>query len=106
VKILPEFLPGPQVTIKDQLSTMFGCLDIPVGGRLYLNLTGGPRAGVVIRGDYELVTKGGWICIDYDDDGFLVGLEFHSGDPFGNKSLNKKSGYLQPKNPLADKKES
>lgn len=75
-----------------------GSLIVSDGGKVYLNMTGAPRRGVIIRGDYELVLKDGWICFDYDcDTGYVVGLEIHSGNPFDKSCSPRKPGYLQPK---------
>ncbi len=75
-------------------------ITIPPDGVLALNLTGKARSGVVVRHDGELVTRSGWVCLDYDDEGYLVGLEFHEGDPF--EANTKNMSYLQPNNPVAN----
>ena len=61
--------------------------------RAYLDFN--PQAKQRRRHDGQLVLSNGWICLDYDDRGFLVGLEFVEGDPFGEVI-----SYLQPRNPL------
>ena len=50
------------------------------------------------RHDGQLVVSNGWINLDYDDNGFLVGLEIVEGDPFAANI--QPPTYLQPKNPV------
>lgn len=50
------------------------------------------------RAQGELVIHNGWACLDYDSQGFLVGIELHAGDPFNGQV--SPPDYLQPKNPL------
>jgi len=46
----------------------------------------------------ELVLRNGWAHLDYDDEGFLIGLEIVEGDPF--TGVSECIPYLQPINPL------
>ena len=46
----------------------------------------------------ELVLSNGWVHLDYDSQGFLVGLEIVEGDPF--TGTTEAISYLQPINPL------
>lgn len=46
----------------------------------------------------ELVLRNGWVHLDYDDEGFLVGMEIVEGDPM--TGVSSCIPYLQPINPL------
>lgn len=46
-----------------------------------------------IRHENALVLENGWIDIDLDGDGYVVGIEIHEGNPFGRTPLQA----FQPK---------
>lgn len=74
--------------------------EIDLGRRMYLDLN--PSAKQRRRHGINdcLVIEQGGIFLDYDQGGFLVGLEIVEGDPF--KMKIHPIDYMQPKNPLAN----
>ena len=68
----------------------------PPDSRMYVKLT--EDCDVPHRHPGELVLRNGWACLDYDKEGFLVGIEIVEGDPFTGTS--ECISYLQPTNPL------
>jgi hypothetical protein len=72
---------------------------IPEKGKLYLNTTGAPRSGVVVRLPGELVLRHGWVNFEMDDEGYIVGIEIHAGDPFKGNEIQGMP-WLNPKTPL------
>lgn len=50
------------------------------------------------RHDGELVLRNGWVHLDYDNEGFLVGMEIVEGDPV--TGVTECIPYLQPVNPM------
>ena len=69
---------------------------VVVGARGYLDLN--PNADVRRRHDCALVMANGTIHLDYDSQGWLVGMELVEEDP--RKNTTGPAEYLQPKNPL------
>ena len=65
--------------------------------RTYISM-GGPQKGMPTRHDGELIMENGWVCLDFDSRGFLVGLELVEGDPM--TGVTNWIPYLQPTNPL------
>jgi hypothetical protein len=54
--------------------------------------------GIPRRHDGELVLRNGWVHLDYDESGFLVGIEIVEGDPV--TGVSECIPYLQPVNPM------
>jgi hypothetical protein len=65
--------------------------------RVYIKLNP-EHTKICRRHDGELVLRNGWVHLDYDDEGFLVGLEIVEGDP--QTGVTETIPYLQPLNPL------
>jgi hypothetical protein len=72
-------------------------LDVDSRSRLYLQLDPNSK-NMPRRHPGELVMRNGWVCLDYDNEGFLIGLEFVQGDPM--TGVSECIQYLQPINPL------
>jgi hypothetical protein len=66
--------------------------------RTYIGLCQGENKWMPKRHPGELIMRNGWIYLDYDNDGFLVGLEVVEGDPA--TGVSESIPYLQPRNPL------
>ena len=67
--------------------------------RIYIQLA--PQSKEIPRRHQgELVLRNGWVNLDYDQEGFLVGFEITEGDPFSG--VTECISYLQPINPLAN----
>jgi len=66
--------------------------------RIYLDLSPDQHEGMPRRHQGELIMRNGWVHLDYDREGFLIGLEFVEGDPF--TGVTEAIRYLQPVNPL------
>lgn len=64
--------------------------------RIYIKLSDFKK--IPRRHDGELVLRTGWVHLDYDDEGYLVGLEIVEGDPA--TGVTEAIPYLQPLNPL------
>lgn len=65
--------------------------------RIYLKLS--PEHNQIPRRHQgELVLRNGWMHLDYDDEGFLIGVEIVEGDPI--TGVSECIPYLQPINPL------
>jgi hypothetical protein len=65
--------------------------------RIYLRLA--PEYKVIPRRHQgELVLRNGWMHLDYDNEGFLIGIEIVEGDPISG--VTECIPYLQPVNPL------
>ena len=80
-----------------QANTSEGSVLAQPDSRLYINLdsdTVKPRR----RHDGELVMRNGWIHLDYDEAGYIVGLELVEGDPV--TGVTECIPYLQPINPM------
>ena len=75
-----------------------GLVSVPSDTKLYINLDQQNRIELRKRHPGELVLRNGWICLDYDAEGFLVGLELVEGDPM--TGVTECIDYLQPVNPL------
>jgi hypothetical protein len=74
-----------------------GSLEGTSDSRIYINLSPDQKK-LPRRHDGELVLRNGWMCLDYDAEGFLVGLEIVEGDPM--TGVSECIPYLQPVNPL------
>ena len=70
-------------------------LIVPHLSTLYFNFAR-EYTGLKRRHSGELVMRNGWVCLDYDEDGYLIGLEVHEGDPLSAGATP--IGYLQPDN--------
>ena len=76
-----------------------GSISVPQDQKLYIHLgSKGKSKEINRRHDGELIMQNGWIHLDYDIHGFLVGLEIVEGDPI--TGVSSCIEYLQPINPL------
>lgn len=69
------------------------------GERMYFDFDS--QAGVRVRHAGQLVLQNGWLNLDYDASGYLIGLEVVQGDPAVLQIAPP--DYLQPLNPLEKK---
>lgn len=66
--------------------------------RTYIKLSQDIVSKIPKRHQGELVMRHGWVHLDYDEDGFLVGFEVVEGD--SQTGVTEAIPYLQPVNPL------
>ena len=80
------------------ISAVNGCeVGATSDSRIYIQLA--PQSKEIARRHQgELVLRNGWLHLDYDKEGFLIGLELVEGDPF--TGVTECIQYLQPINPL------
>ena len=88
------FIKDQSENTSDRLTTV----EVHPDSRIYLDLSPDQHKGMPRRHPGELVMRNGWVHLDYDKEGFLVGMEFVEGDPF--TGVTEAISYLQPINPL------
>jgi hypothetical protein len=80
-----------------QINPEYNIVESSPDSRIYIQLAPNSKE-MPRRHDGELVLRNGWVHLDYDKDGFLIGLEIVEGDPF--TGVTETIPYLQPINPL------
>jgi hypothetical protein len=81
----------------DKQSTSNTSIESTPDSRIYVQLNPDSKE-MARRHPGELVMRNGWVHLDYDKEGFLIGIELVEGDPF--TGVTECIQYLQPINPL------